>query len=411
MAQFKNLRKVFHQWGGITAVFFAYTHLSHDIYVGLLVALLPFIKADLGLSYLQSGLLLSAYAITSGLSQFLGGWLGDRVSRQTVLVIGLGGVSLSAVAIGLTSAYHTMLVILVIMGFFSGAYHPSATAMLSGYFEEARRGKAIALHLVGGSFGFAMGPVLGGLIAGILGWRLAFIILSIPIFVAIPLVLKKLKQQEHPAHGEPVDHAPTRYGSVKLMERGTSLGQILRPIAVVTTLAILTQFVGGSALAFLPLYLVGKHSIDPAYAAMLLSVIRSGGIAGSLLGGWLSDRWGRKNAIFLALVATGPLLYLTTKLPFNPVLVVAFIIFCMVMLMRQAAIQPLLMDSTPPEFRSTVFGLYFGLSMEGSSLTQPLAGHFMDVFGIVDVFHVIALISIALSLGALLLLKWPKVRR
>ena len=48
-------------------------------------------------------------------------------------------------------------------------------------------------------------------------------------------------------------------------------------------------------------YLVDKHNIAPAYAAMLLGIMRSGGIAGSLFGGWLSDKWGGKNAIFFAI--------------------------------------------------------------------------------------------------------------
>jgi len=157
--------KLLHEWGGTTSAFFAFTHLSHDMCAGLLVALLPLIREDLELSYLQSGLLLSAYAITSGLSQFLGGWLGDRFNRRLILTIGMGGVGLAAVFVGLTAAYYPLLVVLIIMGVFAGGYHPSATPLLSGYFEEARRGKAIALHLVGGSFGFAVGPVLGGLVS------------------------------------------------------------------------------------------------------------------------------------------------------------------------------------------------------------------------------------------------------
>ena len=63
------------------------------------------------------------------------------------------------------------------------------------------------------------------------------------------------------------------------------------------------------------------------------------------------------------------------------------------------------MDSTPPYLRATVFGIYFGLSMEGMSLMQPVAGHFMDIFGIAEVFHFIALISVGLSLLALILIK------
>ena len=163
--EFKRLRGVFDQWGGTTATYFAYTHGSHDQCAGLLVALLPFIRTDLGLSYMKSVLLLSAYSITAGASQFLGGWLGDRISRYLVIAVGLCGVGSAALAVGLSSAFYPMLAILIIMGIFAGAYHPSATSMISGYFEKGRMGKAIAVHMLGGSIGFALGPILGGIIA------------------------------------------------------------------------------------------------------------------------------------------------------------------------------------------------------------------------------------------------------
>jgi len=384
----RNLKTIFHQWGGGTAVFFSYTHLSHDLCTGLLTALLPLIKESLGLSYLQSGLLLSAYTITSGLSQFAGGWIGDRLRRNIVITVGLGGISLMAVAVGLSPAYYPMLFILVVMGIFAGAYHPSAVSLLSGYYDERKRGKVIALHMAGGSIGFAMGPILGGLIAEFLGWRFAFIILALPALSAVPLILKKFRQQE-PVIQEPTTDDNTTQQPI---QRGLSIFQALKPIAIIFILTVSTQLVAGSAMAFIPIYLVDKHNIAPGYAAMMLGIIRGAGIVGSLFGGWLSDRWGRKNAIFLTLVATGPVLYLLTILTFNAGLVMVFILFGMFMYMRQATVQP-------------AFGIYFGLSMEGMSLVQPVAGHFMDIFGIVEVFTVIALISVGLSLVALFLAK------
>jgi len=397
----RNLKTIFHQWGGGTAVFFSYTHLSHDLCTGLLTALLPLIKESLGLSYLQSGLLLSAYTITSGLSQFAGGWIGDRLRRNIVIAVGLGGISLMAVAVGLSPAYYPMLFILVVMGIFAGAYHPSAVSLLSGYYEERKRGKVIALHMAGGSIGFAMGPILGGLIAEFLGWRFAFIILAIPALSAVPLILKKFRQQEPIIQESTTDDNTTQ----QPIQRGLSIFQALKPIAIIFILTVSTQLVAGSAMAFIPIYLVDKHNIAPGYAAMMLGIIRGAGIVGSLFGGWLSDRWGRKNAIFLSLVATGPVLYLLTILTFNAGLVMVFILFGMFMYMRQATVQPLLMDSVPAHLRATAFGIYFGLSMEGMSLVQPVAGHFMDIFGIVEVFTVIALISVGLSLVALFLAK------
>ena len=67
--------------------------------------------------------------------------------------------------------------------------------------------------------------------------------------------------------------------------------------------------------------------------------------------------------------------------------------------------QPFLMDSVPSQLRATMFGIYFGLALEGQSLMRPVAGHFMDIFGIAAVFNGIALISVGLSLGALFLAK------
>lgn len=404
MSKVRNSGTIFYQWGGSTAAFFAYTHLSHDLCTGLLVALLPLIKEGLGLSYLQSGLLLSALTITSGLSQFLGGWLGDRFSRQVVIAIGLSGIGLTSLAVGLSPAYYPMLFILIIMGIFAGAYHPSAVSMLFGRFEETRRGKVIAFHMVGGSIGFAIGPILGGLIAEMLGWRFAFIILSIPALVAVPLLFKKFWQQVN--NSRLVNQSSTSNGPTS-QERQRSIGifQALRLVAIIFTLAVLMQLIAGSAMAFIPIYLVDKHNIAPAYAVMLIGIVRGGGIVGSLFGGWLSDKWSRKNTIFLAMVATGPTLYLLTKLPFNAGFIVIFILFGILMYMRGTTVQPFLMGSVPPQLRATIFGIYFGLGMEGMSLMQPVAGHFMDIFGIVEVFNVIALICIVLSVVALFLAK------
>ena len=78
--------------------------------------------------------------------------------------------------------------------------------------------------------------------------------------------------------------------------------------------------------------------------------------------------------------------------------------FGIVIIMRQTTVMSYLMSVTPPQLRSTVYGLYFGLYLEGMSLMQPVIGYFMDKFGILNVFNIIALLSVTLSLLALFLL-------
>lgn len=411
MTESGKLRKLFHQWGGTTAAFFSYIHLSHDLSLGLLVAILPFIRVDLGLNYLQSGLIVSAYTIASGVSQFLGGWLGGRLGQRLVMVVGLGGVGLSGLAIGFSSTYYFALFIFVIMGVFAGAYHPLSNTMLPGYFESSRRGKVVALHGIGGNIGFAMSPLLGGLLAGTLGWRFAYVILSIPALVATVLVLKWLKQGEPVNHEDAVSLSANGDTSVKPAPGRLGIIQALGAIAAIGTLSIIVHFVDGTASAYIPIYLVDKHNVTPFYAAMLVGLIRGGGIIGSLLGGWLSDRWDRENALLLALIAIGPALYLLAKLPFSIVLIAVFFFYGLLRQMRQITTLPLIMDSTPAQVRATVFGIYFGLSMEGTSLLQPVAGHFMDIYSIVDIFNVFALLGVALSLVALVFLTVTRLRR
>ncbi|MFH1002575.1 MAG: MFS transporter [Chloroflexota bacterium] len=399
MSELKGLRGFLHQWGGGRAAFFAYTHLSHDLTTGLMVALLALVRDDLGLNYLQSGLLVSVYTIVSGVAQFPMGWLGDRAKRNVVAAIGLGGVSLAAVGAALSPSYYPILAFMVVMGIFGGAYHPSATSLLSSYFEPGRRGSAIGMHLLGGSIGFTVGPLLGGLLASWLGWRPAFILLTLPALVAVPLVLRWFRPRAEAGAAEAVSPAPAPAGGTgpPVKEKLPGIAQVLRPVAFVTVLAVLTQLVGGSSIAFIPLFLVDKHGIDPANAAMLLAVVRGGGMAGSLLGGWLSDKRGRKLAVLTPIVAVGPLLYLITHLSFGVCLIVSFAVFGIAMSTRQSSIQALLMDASPPRLRSTIFGIYFGLSQEGQSLMQPVAGSLMDLLGIVLVMGYIAFASLALS--------------
>ncbi|MEE9365998.1 MAG: MFS transporter, partial [Dehalococcoidales bacterium] len=300
----------FRKWGGGIATLFAYTHLSHDLCAGLLTALLPLIKEGLGLTYLQSGVLLSAYTITSGLSQVPGGWLGDRIRRSIVIAVGLGGVGLSALAVGLSPSYYPMIAILIIMGILAGGYHPSAVSMLSDYYGVTKRGKVIALHMVGGSIGFSIGPLLGGLIADYMGWRWAFIILSIPAISAVPIIIKKFTRAEKAADITSQQQAKEE----QTWTNGRRIGiiQVLRPIAALFLLSTAMHLVAGAAMSFVPLYIVGRHGVAPAYAAILVGILRLGGISGSLFGGWLSDRWGRKQATIFSLVATGPVLYILT---------------------------------------------------------------------------------------------------
>lgn len=388
---------IINQWGGKLAFFFTYTHLSHDLATGLTVALMPFIRQDLGLTYLQAGLLASAYSLTAGLSQILGGWLSDRLTRKKSLAIGLGGVGLSSVVLGFAPSYYVMLPILVVMGVLAGFYHPSAVSTLTHHFAAERRGRVFALHMLGGSLGFGLGPVLGAIIASTLNWHLAFMLLSIPVLIAAFLALTRLKLETLPK--QPASTTAAKVTSPKPM----SLLQVFRSTAGIMAISVAMQLVTGPLLSFVPLFLVDVHHLPAAAGSMWVAIIRIGGLAGSLFGGWLSDKWGRRNTIFLSLALFGPVVFLLATLPFGVGLAAVFVLFGWLMSMRETTMQTYLMDSAPPQLRATVFGIYFGFGQEGSSIVQPIAGDVMDSMGIDSVYGGISLITVGLSAAALIL--------
>jgi len=399
------LKNAINQWGGGTSLFFCYTHLSHDMTTGLLIALLPFIRQDMDLNYFQAGLLVSAYSVTSGLSQIFGGWVGDRIRRRWVsITMGLVGVGLSGFAAGLMPSFYTLLTAMVVMGVFSGAYHPSAVPALSSLFED-RRGKAIGLHMIGGSVGFGVGPFIGTAIAATLNWHMAFIILCVPALIAglcVALGLRKI---------EPA--VPSRERGVRIPggeqsgtgTRGPTLGQVLKSVAPIVILVVIVTFTSGSLLPFVPLYLVDHHGLTVTMAAIWTSVVRASGIVGSLLGGWLSDRWGNKRTVLLSLIAIGPAILLFTTTNYFPALAVVMIAIGTLWAMRETAVQTYLMGKTPLHLHGIVFGIYFGIGMQGQSLFQPVYGGFMDMVGIANVFLIVAFISLATSITTIFMAK------
>ncbi len=392
------IKNALDKWGGGTSLFFAYTHLSHDMTTGLLIALLPFIRQDMELNYFQAGLLVSAYSVTSGFSQIFGGWVGDHIKRRWIaIMMGLLGVGLSGLAAGLMPSYNTLLIAMVCMGIFAGFYHPSAVPALSRLFED-RRGKAIGLHMIGGSVGFGIGPFIGTAIAATLNWHWAFTILCLPALVAGLWVALWLRKIEPAVPGSTHGIAlPGREQSV-IAASGPTLGQVLKSVAPVVILVVIVTFTSGSLLPFLPLYLVDHHGLTTTMAAYWTSIVRASGIIGSLLGGWLSDRWGNKRTVLISLIAIGPAMLLFTTMNYFAALAVVMIAIGTLWAMRETAVQTYLMSKAPLNFHGIVFGIYFGIGMQGQSLLQPVYGGFMDTFGIANIFFYVALISVVTSI-------------
>ena len=145
---------------------FALAHFVHHLLTAILIPLLPFIRDGFGLSYTQTGTIVSAFTLAYGFGQLPAGWIADRVGPRYLLAAGISGVAISGAMLGLSGSYGGMIACLVLMGILGGGYHPSASPLIAAAVPREKRGRAIGIHIVGGSLSHFVAPLFAVFLAG-----------------------------------------------------------------------------------------------------------------------------------------------------------------------------------------------------------------------------------------------------
>ncbi|MEW5816910.1 MAG: MFS transporter, partial [Spirochaetota bacterium] len=185
---------------------YIFAHFSHHIMTALITPLLPFMRNEYSLNYTKAGFVVSAFTLSYGLGQLPAGWVADRLSSRTVITIGITGVGLAGALAGLSQNYTILVMCLVLMGLAGGGYHPSAAPLISSSVEKRNQGKALGLHVIGGSASHFLSPLVGVGIASLLGWRGAFLGLSIPVSIfGVVFYILLGKRNKKASHGLKTD--------------------------------------------------------------------------------------------------------------------------------------------------------------------------------------------------------------
>jgi len=141
------------------------------------------IRSDFALDYTQSGLVVSVIGLSIGFGHLPAGWLADRLGPRILITVGISGVAVAGLLVGLSRTYIAMIVFLALMGLLGGGYHPAAPPLISASIEPKNQGRALGLHMIGGSASFFLAPIIGAAIASAWGWRSSFIALAVPTIV------------------------------------------------------------------------------------------------------------------------------------------------------------------------------------------------------------------------------------
>jgi len=372
--------------GTITAA-----HFSHHVTNSLLNPLLPLIRNAFALSYAESGFAVSAFSIAAGLANAPWGVLADRVGSRIVIVGGLFLMGAASVALATAGAYWQLLALLVVLGIVSGSYHGPAAALIARTFPPRLRGTAMGIHITGGHLSFFAAPALAGILATATGtWRTPYV-----WFAAAPIVFGVLLWVVAPHVRERAAPNGNRFAAFR------EIGRVFRDVGPLVSLSIAFQFGIAALLAFLALYLVDARGLSPALAAVLFGVPQLVGVIGAPLGGWLSDRFGRRRVMLGGLALMGPAVFAVTAVP-NEGLLVTLAVFGLLWSMRSTVTETLVMDSAAPGRRATVLGGYYLLNAHVGGIGAPLFGFLAEAVGLGTAFSWIGIAFVVMSAVALL---------
>ena len=246
---------------------------------------LPAIGSDLGISGGDVTWLINAYLLPVGALVLIGGVAGDRWGRKRVFLGGMAVFTLASLACALAAGFATLIAARVVQGLGAAFMIPTSLALIGAAFSGAARGRAVGTWAAAGSITSALGPLAGGWLVDVVGWRPIFLI-NLPIALAAGLLAWRLVDESRDRDAKPPDGlgallataglAALTFGLTALAARGgaggdgggaSSSGAFSLPVAIGALgggAALLVAFVVVEsrlgAKAMMPLHLFGTRS-------------------------------------------------------------------------------------------------------------------------------------------------------
>lgn len=358
------------------------------IYLGrsILAPILPLLSSELGLTYAQMGLIESAYLVGYIVVKVPAGLVANRIGIKRTLVLSMVGYGVStALNFGATGFVHLM-VFRFLLGLFQGVHLPIANTLLSERFGE-RQGRAIGFHESGPNVGNTIAFPLAVTITSALGWRWAFLILSLPAFLlagAATLILRDETKIEREAQPMPEE------GRVSLRDfSGT-----LVPLALAHATYNLCL---RTLLIFIPSYLVDFRGMSFSAAGFVASAMPAAGIIAKVSSGFLAERAGRRASIVAAIALSSVFILSLVWLPSGPYLTVNLVALGLVLYSYSPIIYASVTTSLPPELKSIGLGAVTMVGNIVGALSTFIIGVLIDGYGYRMALSTIAVLSIFAS--------------
>jgi MFS transporter, FSR family, fosmidomycin resistance protein len=371
------------------------SHLLNDTIQSILPAIYPFLKSAFTLSFTQIGLMTLALMLTASLLQPLVGIYTDRRPMPYALVIGMGFSLAGVMLLSLAASFAMLLVAAGLLGIGSSVFHPEASRiarMASG----GRPGLAQALFQVGGNVGSAIGPLIGAFL--IVPRGQSSIVWCSLLAVAATVVLWRIGGWS----ATRLSRTPgTRAGSPAFRRpAGVSGRRVGWSLAILGALVFSKYFYLASLNSYYTFYLISRFHVSVRTAQIDLFVFLGAVAAGTILGGPLGDRFGRKSVIWGSILGVLPF---TLLLP-HANLFWSSILTVMIGLILASAFSAIVVfaQELVPDRVGLISGVFFGFAFGMAGLGAAVLGRLADVVGIEAVYGLCAFLPAIGLLAAFL---------
>jgi FSR family fosmidomycin resistance protein-like MFS transporter len=361
------------------------SHLLNDTIQSLIPAIYPLVKTNFHLNFSQIGLITLTFQLAASLLQPLVGMYTDRRPKPFSLATSMGFTLIGLISMSQAANYQVLLVSVALIGIGSSIFHPEASKvayMASG----GKRGLAQSIFQVGGNAGSSLGPLLAALIIvpmgqSSIGW---FSVLPLIAFGVLIFVGRWYKLNLHAFIRK---NNKTNADNPVLSKK-----KIFISILILIVLIFSKYFYLASMVSYLTFYMIEKFKVSVQHAQIFLFIFSFSVAAGTLLGGPLGDRFGRKYVIWFSILGVAPftLLLPHANLFWTAVLIV---IIGIVLASAFSAILVYAQELLPGKI-GMISGLFFGFAFGMGGLGSALLGVLADHKGIIYVYQVCAFLPL-----------------
>jgi FSR family fosmidomycin resistance protein-like MFS transporter len=368
----------------------SFSHLLNDMIQSLILAIYPMFKSEFALSFAQIGLITLTYQITASLLQPLVGLYTDKHPKPWSLPVGMGFTLAGLLLMSVAANFPTLLVAAALVGCGSSVFHPESSRvarMASG----GKHGLAQSLFQVGGNAGSSLGPLLAALIViphgqKSIAWFSAAALVAIVVLANIGRWYKR-----HPA---------TKKGRAQVAHATLPRNKVIVSMSVLVLLVFSKYFYMSSIMSYFTFYLISKFGLSVQSAQVHLFVFLAAVAAGTIIGGPVGDRIGRKVVIWVSILGVAPF---TLLLPYANLFWtgVLSVIIGLVLASAFSAILVYAQELIPGKV-GMVAGLFFGFAFGMGGVGAAVLGHLADTTSIDYVYKLCSFLPLIGMLAVLL---------